>query len=263
MVLHSFAILAYKDSPFIEECILSLINQTVKSDIYITTSTPSEFLTQLAEKFELKIFVTEPGKGIAHDWNFSLKQATTKYLTLAHQDDIYLSDYTENCLKEAENYTDTLICFTNYMEIVGGSDRDNTTLLKIKRLILRFFMPFNKGIKLIFWKKRMIAFGCPIAAPSVMYNLHNVGDFNFTNEFHINIDWDAWYRLANRAGRFIYLRSILNKHRIHNESATTIGLKNNKRQEEDLLMFMRLWPKPIAKLLAVIYAKSYSSNHKK
>ena len=54
MALHSFAILAYKDSPFIEECILSLINQTVKSDIYIATSTPSEFLTQLAEKFELK-----------------------------------------------------------------------------------------------------------------------------------------------------------------------------------------------------------------
>ena len=119
MALHSFAILAYKDSPFIEECILSLINQTVKSDIYIATSTPSEFLTQLAEKFELKIFVTEPGKGIAHDWNFSLKQATTKYLTLAHQDDIYLPNYTENCIKQAENFNDSLICFTNYSEIVG------------------------------------------------------------------------------------------------------------------------------------------------
>ncbi len=34
-------------------------------------------------------------------------------------------------------------------------------------------------------------------------------------------------------------------------------------KKEDLLMFKRLWPKPIAKLLAVIYAKSYSSNHKK
>ena len=34
-------------------------------------------------------------------------------------------------------------------------------------------------------------------------------------------------------------------------------------KKEDLRMFKRLWPKPIAKLLAVIYAKSYSSNHKK
>jgi len=260
MTLHSFAILAYKESPFIEDCILSLKKQTVKSNMFIATSTPSDFLTQLAEKYNVPIFVTESGKGIAHDWNFSLKQATTKYLTLAHQDDIYLQDYTENCLKEAEHFNDTLICFTNYMEIVGVSDRDNTTLLKIKRLILRFFMPFNKGIKRIFWKKRMISFGCPIAAPSVMYNLQNVGDFNFTNEFHINIDWDAWYRLANMKGRFVYINQKLMKHRIHEESATTKGLQNNNRQKEDLMMFERLWPKQFAKFIARTYAKSYLSN---
>jgi glycosyltransferase involved in cell wall biosynthesis len=263
MTLHSFAILAYKESPYIEDCILSLKKQNVKSDMFIATSTPSDFLTQLAEKYNVPIFVTEPGKGIAHDWNFSLKQATTKYLTLAHQDDIYLPNYTENCIKEAENFNDSLICFTNYSEIVGGKDRDKTTLLKIKRLMLHSFMPFNKNIKRIFWKKRMISFGCPIAAPSVMYNLHNVGDFNFTNEFHINMDWDAWYRLTNMKGRFVYINQKLMKHRIHEESATTKGLQNNSRQKEDLMMFERLWPKPIAKLLAVIYAKSYSSNHKK
>jgi len=49
--LHSFAVLAYKDSPYLEECILSLKNQTVQSDIYITTATPSEFLENISRKY--------------------------------------------------------------------------------------------------------------------------------------------------------------------------------------------------------------------
>ena len=32
---HTFAICAYKESPYLEECIQSLMNQTVKSDILI------------------------------------------------------------------------------------------------------------------------------------------------------------------------------------------------------------------------------------
>ena len=262
MTLHSFAILAYKHSPYLEECIVSLKNQTIQSEIYIATSTPSDFLTKLAEKYALNIIVTESGKGIAHDWNFSLQQAQTKYLTLAHQDDIYLSHYTEKCLKAAEDFEDTIICFTDYLEMMDGKDRDNTLLLKIKRLMFRFFMPLKSNLKSVFWKKRLLSFGCPIAAPSVMYNLKKLDAFNFNDDFSINMDWDAWYRLANKSGRFVFMNQKLLKHRIHNESATTLGLKTNQRQEEDLIMFKRLWPTPIAQLISVLYAKSYSSNEK-
>ena len=37
---HTFAICAYKESPYLEECIKSLKNQTIKSNILIATSTP-------------------------------------------------------------------------------------------------------------------------------------------------------------------------------------------------------------------------------
>ena len=36
---HTFVICAYKESKYLEECIKSLINQTVKSNIIMTTST--------------------------------------------------------------------------------------------------------------------------------------------------------------------------------------------------------------------------------
>ena len=38
---HIFIILAYKQSQYLEDCIDSLLNQTIKSKIIITTSTPS------------------------------------------------------------------------------------------------------------------------------------------------------------------------------------------------------------------------------
>ena len=42
---HTFAICAYKESPYLEECIQSLMNQTVKSDILIATATPSKYMS--------------------------------------------------------------------------------------------------------------------------------------------------------------------------------------------------------------------------
>jgi len=44
MTKHSFAVMAYKDSPYLSDCLDSLKDQTVKSEIYITTSTPSLIL---------------------------------------------------------------------------------------------------------------------------------------------------------------------------------------------------------------------------
>ena len=51
---HTFAICAYKESPYLEECIQSLMNQTVKSDILIATATPSKYIDDIAAKYNLR-----------------------------------------------------------------------------------------------------------------------------------------------------------------------------------------------------------------
>lgn len=263
MINHSFAVMIYGDSPYLTECLDSLKIQTVESKIYISTSTASEYISNIAKKYGVEIFITEPGQGIAHDWNFSLQQAKTKYVTLAHQDDLYMPEYAASCFAAAEKFNDTLICFTGYNEIVGKMERSNTLLLRVKRFMLWFFMPFKKNIRGKFWKKFLLSTGCPIAAPSIMYNLENLSGFGFSNEFSINMDWDAWYRMAMRKGRFVYISDIHLKHRIHSGSATSSGLKANLRQSEDLKMFKRFWPGFLARLLAKFYARSYKSNEDK
>ena len=45
---HPWALCAYGESPYLEECILSLRNQTVRSRILIATSTPNTEICRLA-----------------------------------------------------------------------------------------------------------------------------------------------------------------------------------------------------------------------
>jgi hypothetical protein len=258
---HSFAVMAYKDSPYLPGCIDSLKDQTVKSEIFITTSTPSKYIDDIAKKYGLNVFITDPGKGIAHDWNFSLNSTKTKYVTLAHQDDIYVSNYTEQCLKASEKFNDTLICFTGYSELINDErERSSTLMLNVKKFLNFIFMPFNRNIKSKAWKKFSQAFGTPISCPTVMFNRETLADFKFSENFKVSLDWDAWLRISSMKGRFVYVPELLVKHRIHPDSATTEGIKANVRQTEDFELYCRIWPKFIARILSGFYAGSYKSN---
>ena len=260
MTNHSFAVMAYKDSPYLPDCLDSLKDQTVKSEIYITTSTPSSFIDDTAKKYGVKVFVTKPGLGIANDWNFGLAVASTKYVTLAHQDDLYDQRYTELCVNASEKFNDTLICFTGYSELLDNGERKNTLMLMAKKVLHFMFMPFQKNIKSKTWKKISQSFGTPIPCPSVLFNKEMLKDFSFSEKYKVSLDWDAWLRMSAMDGRFVYVPQSLLKHRIHTGSATTEGIKGNIRQREDFEIYCRLWPKFFAKFLSRLYAGSYKSN---
>lgn len=260
MTSHSFAIMAYKDSPYLADCIRSLQKQTIKSNIFIATSTPSNYINRIAEQFGVEVFETKQGLGIGHDWNFSFSQAKTKYVTLAHQDDTYDPAYTESCLKASEKFNDTLICFTDYVEILVNEIRGKNLTLITKKALLRILMPFKNNLRSKFSKRLSQSFGNSIACPGVMYNKELLSNFEFSYRYSINLDWDAWLRLSTMKGRFVYLPKQLFKHRIHPESATTEGLKENVRQREDFEIYCRIWPKFFAKFLSKLYAGSYQSN---
>ena len=51
------------------------------------------------------------------------------------------------------------------------------------------------------------------------------------------------------------------QHRIHEESETSNLIQNNIRLEEDLLMFKRYWPNPIAKFIMKFYKKAIKTNN--
>ena len=95
---HTFVICAYKESKYLKNCIRSLENQTVKGHILIATSTDNKYIREAARQYHLPLLVNDAPSGIATDWNFAYRQAHTKLVTIAHQDDIYNPDYLEEML---------------------------------------------------------------------------------------------------------------------------------------------------------------------
>ncbi|NQK66743.1 glycosyltransferase [Streptococcus suis] len=251
---HTFVICAYGDSRYLEECIQSLVNQTLKTDIILYTSTPSNYIEGLCEKYDISVF-SSVGGSIGKDWNNALSFVQTQYATIVHQDDIYLSDYAKKVLSSVAD--DTLIAYSDYQEVKDGNIIPLTSNLKIKHLMLRTMAIFPKWK---FWRNRVLAFGNPISCPAVTYNLKNLNDFKFNEEMKVSLDWFAWYQIAQKKGSFIFVDESLMYHRIHEESETTNSIENNDRTKEDYEMYLLFWPKVFAKLLLKFYVKSQDTN---
>ena len=258
--IHTFAILAYKKSPYLNECIASLKHQNVPSELFIATSTPSAFLESMSKKYTVPLLVNNNKGGIAHDWNFAYEKCVTKYCTLAHQDDIYLPDYTRLCLAAAERAKDNLLIFPDYYELVNNKRKAWSKKLFIKRLLL---LPYflKPSIAEDWIRRATLSFGTPIQCSSVMYHKEHIGTFSFSEEYLCNLDWDAWLRLCQKKGSFVRIKKKLMFHRIHAGSESAVQIAQNVRQKEDALMFERLWPKPIAGLLSKLYAASSRITH--
>ena len=164
---HTFVICAYKESEYLEECIKSLMNQTIKSNIIISTSTPNDYINQLADKYNIQVFINNGKKGIGEDWNFGVSQTKTDYVTIAHQDDIYNKNYLEEIVNKLNSKKDFSIAFTDYREIKNDEIIKLTKNLKIKKLLL-FSLRFFRKSK--FFRKKSLSFGASICCPSVTLN---------------------------------------------------------------------------------------------
>lgn len=254
---HTFVICAYKESEYLEEVIHSLEAQTVKSNLMIATSTPNDYIKNIAEKHHIEVFVNHGKSGIGPDWNFAVSCTKTKYVTLAHQDDLYDVHYTEEVQKAVEKHHDIIMIFTNHQEIRDGKVAKKNINLKIKA-VLTFPIRIVKRPR---WAKRLILrFGNPISCPSVCLNTEKVGKRPYREDMSSNIDWGTWVDFADRKGSFIYLNKILTFHRVHSESETSNCINNHKRIEEDYEMFCRLWPKWFAKLIMIFYKHAQDAN---
>lgn len=254
-----FVICAYGESPYLEECILSLLSQSMSTGIIIATSTPNEHIRALAAKYHLKVYVNTGAKGIAEDWNFGYQQANGKIVTLAHQDDVYEPCFARKNLEKINRAKHPLISFSDYGEIRNGARVVSNRLLNIKRIML---MPLRITLlqNVRFVRRRILSFGSAICCPSVTYVKENLPSTIFESGYKGNIDWQAWERLSKLKGSFVYCNDILMFHRIHSESATTVNIAGNDRTKEDYEMFCKFWPKKIAGLIEFFYRNGEKSN---
>lgn len=254
----TFVICAYKECEFLEDAIKSLTNQTKKSKILISTSTPNEHIQKLADKYQIEVRVNPCG-GQIEDYNFAMEQADTRLIMLMHQDEIIRETFTESILEYINKFKDPIIVFTDYIEMHNNMVDDKpSTMVKIKRLML---LPSKiKWLSSIKFGKRIIqCMGDPITHPTVVCVRDKMPKEIFRDKFKASMDWDLWERLSKEKGAFVYVPKVLLHHRMCDENQTVQLLKtSNIRYENEYEIFCRFWPKWIARLIMKFYSKAQS-----
>lgn len=268
-IIHTFAVCAYKDSPYLEECLRSVTSQTVKSEVICCTSTPSSYIRELTARYQVPLYVRDGASNIREDWMFAYGKAQGRFVTIAHQDDRYRSDYAEKLLKAWKKYPDLLLFASDYLtirmtekegEMKAIPESFNMVWLvkKILRLPLRFHFLTDRT-----WIKRSsVWFGNSICCPSCTYNKEQIGDDMFHSEYDFALDWDNLYELAGKKGRFICSEKPLIAYRVHAAATTKACIEDNRRPEDEMAMFRKMWPDWMVKILMHFYRKAYKEYEK-
>ena len=264
---HTFAICAYGDSPYLEECMASLVCQRRRSELICCTSTPSPYIAGLAEKYRIPLYVREGKSGIREDWLFAYEKASGELVTIAHQDDRYEAHYAETLLSMYEKYPDMTVFCSDYatlrMEQDSGSPKlqlVNTVWLvkKLLRLPLRFKRFSDRRTV----KRAALLFGNSICGPSCAYNKKLIGAHLFDSAFEFALDWDNLYQLAGRPGRFVCCERPLIFYRVHPGATTKQCIEDNRRKNDETAMFRKMWPEPAVKVFMYFYRKAYKAYEK-
>ena len=261
LVEHAFVVCAFGENPHIESTIESLEAQTVESKIVLSTSTTSEYLEEICSRHGIEMIVNPDRLGAGFDWNYGYNHAGAKWVTMAHQDDVYDKRFTERVLAVADSYdlNSIQLLYTDYYELRNSEHVTSNTLLKGKR-ILNFPLRFRCLNGNRFVKRRVLSLGCPICCPAVTFNTTALGPSIFDTKYVNSCDYKTWVDLAGGRGRFVYIPEMLMGHRIYEGSATTKNLGENIRKREDQEILSMLWPKCIAAIINHFYAYSEKSN---
>lgn len=272
--IHAFVICAFGKSPYLENCIRSLLRQTAPSEIYIATSTPSEHIRRLARKYGLPLWVRQGESGIREDWLFAWREGgkRKRLITIAHQDDCYCRDYAKTVLAMYERYPDMTLFCSDYVTLKTRESRmaDGTyypvqtricagDLVRLVKKLLRLPLRFRFYANRTWVKKSALIFGNSICCPSCTYNYSLIGDHMFDSGYSFALDWENLLSLAERPGRFVCVEEPLIAYRVHSGAATKKCIEDHRREADEASMFRKLWPDWMASLLMRFYKQSYKA----
>ncbi len=142
--LVSIGIPVYNVEPYIEKCLLSVLNQTYQNlEILVVddlgTDNSMKIVADLQETHPqgslIKVIRHSVNKGLGEARNTSIDAATGKYLCFVDSDDYIEPNTIELLVREAEQY-DTDVVMASSRKIVYGTDEEQPTFTYKKKEVL-------------------------------------------------------------------------------------------------------------------------------
>lgn len=253
---HAFVVPAHGDSPYLDACLQSLRGQSVASRIVVATATPSAAIAAAAERGGAELAVNPCAGGIGADWNFALDRAQRRFVTLAHQDDLYRPDFLARTLALFARRPRGALVFTGARHM-DGAGRVHASKLSVAKAAITGAAMAGSQVAGPLRRAALLAFGNPIHCSSVTFDTDKLPGFRFDETLRSNLDWEAWLRLHRQGAVFLHDREPLVDRRYHAGAETTRAIRDGVRRREDLQMFEAVWPRPVARAIALAYRAGY------
>lgn len=157
MIKVSIIVPVYNVEPYLEKCLKSLVNQTLKEKEIIivndgTKDNSQEIIDKYAKKYPcIKSYIKENG-GLSSARNYGIKLATGEYLAFVDSDDYVLEDMYKGMYQLAkEKKYDMVVCDLNYLypnKTIKSSSNIKTSTKDIKKAMLNIYpAAWNKIFK--------------------------------------------------------------------------------------------------------------------
>jgi len=216
--LVSVIVPSYNHETYIEECILSIVNQTYKNIELIvvddgSTDHSREILQRLQEQYGFVLEFQE-NQGISKTMNKAIRQFTHgKYITGSSSDDFMMPDKIERQVNYMESDPDCSLVFGKvYMVDSKSIIIEGLTVVD----------PVEDPIKSVGFEG-LIERNC-IPAPSIMFRKDKWEQCGGYNENSVIEDWGLWLEFAY-SGKIVYMDEYFAYYRWHGSNQTTDTLK--------------------------------------
>jgi hypothetical protein len=146
--------------------------------------------------------------------------------------------------------------FTDNYYRINDKDINNKNLIVKRILRIPLRIPLLNRVKWI--RKMTLRFGNTVQCPSVTYNRNLIKGDIFTSELRYCLDWDTFYKIYGMKGIVRYIPLKLMSYRISDEATTKESIVNDTRYKEDNIMFKKMWPDFIVKMIMKKYTSSYN-----
>ena len=270
--LVSVIIPSYNHEKYIEETILSVVNQSYTNIELIVIDDGSidespNIIEKLSKQYRF-FYERHNNIGLPKTLNKAIKYAKGEYVSICASDDIFFPDKIEVLMKQLIELDESYCMVCGDAMFIGNQGEDIEKVQNDK-LFKTFIDYYSYGFKEFNLKKEFGQYKtfllCNyIPAMSVVIRKQNLYDVGLFDENIILEDWNMWLKLSKN-WKFKYIDSVVAKYRLHNTNSIStlmdkinIALLNIIKKEKkycyknDLKL---LWNLSFARLSKIMFFK--------
>ncbi len=196
----SIVIPSYNQGEFLERTLLSVINQSVDTEIIVIDGGSTDNSVEIIKKYEDRIayWVSEKDRGQSHALNKGFAKATGDIFGWQNSDDVYMPGAFKKVQEVFEKFPDKKIVYGNWYEIDENDKVIDKTYSAPKPRVPHFsYEGFDSNLQSMFWKRDVMEkFG------HFDENLHQLMDSDFLFSVILNQGTDIFVKTDFFLGAF-------------------------------------------------------------